>query len=94
MSIEMPAGEVYALANSLRASAGTAEEIAVRLPDPGDVGAPLRVAVEVFLGSHRTAGRALAGELRWLGDAVAAVADSWLTFDGTLLDRAGGPRVR
>jgi hypothetical protein len=52
------------------------------------------VAGEVFLDSHRTAGRALAGELRWLGDAVAAVADSWLTFDGTLLDRAGRARVR
>jgi hypothetical protein len=93
MSIEMPAGEVYALANSLRASAATAEEIAVRLAQPGDVGASLRVAVEVFLDSHRTAGRALAGELQWLGDTVAAVADSWLTFDGTLLGRTGRARV-
>ncbi len=91
MSIEMPAQEVYGLANALRASAGTAEEVVARLRDPGDVGAPLRTAVEAFLDGHRTAGGALAGELGWLGDAVAAVADSWLTLDCSVL--AGSDRA-
>ena len=93
MSIEMPAAAVYALAHSLSGSAGTAAEIAVRLHDPGDVGPLLRAAVEGFLDSHRTAGRALAGELEWLGDTVAAVADSWLMFDGTVLAAPDGARL-
>jgi hypothetical protein len=91
MSIEMPAREVYGLAHALRASAGTAEEIVARLRNPGDVGTPLRTAVEAFLDSHRTAGGALGGELHWLGDTVAAVADSWLALDGTVL--AGSDRA-
>jgi hypothetical protein len=90
MSIEMPAREVYGLARALRAAAGTAEEIVARLSDPGDVGVPLQTAVEAFLDSHRTAGRALGGELQWLGDTVAAVADSWLTLDGSLLAGTDG----
>jgi hypothetical protein len=92
MSIEMPAHEVYGLANALRASAGTAQEFSVRLREPGDVG-PLIVAVEAFLDSHRTAGRALEGELQWLGDTVAAVADSWLTLDGAVLAGPGRARL-
>jgi len=90
MSIEMRAREVYALANTLRVSAGAAEEIAARLHDPGNVGPALGVAVEAFLDSHRTAGRALAGELQWLGGTVAAVADSWLAFDGAVLGSPDG----
>ena len=93
MSIEMPAHEVYGLANALRASAGTAQEVVVHLPEPGDVGHGLTSAVEAFLDSHRTAGRALEGELQWLGDTVAAVADSWLTFDGTVLAGPGRARL-
>ena len=89
MSIEMPAAEVYALAHSLRGSAATAAEISTRLHEPGDVGPLLRAGVEAFLDSHRTAGRALAGELQWLGDTVASVADSWLMLDGTVLAPAG-----
>jgi hypothetical protein len=85
MSIEMSANEVYGLANALRASASVAEEIAPRLDSPGDVGVPLREAVEAFLDGYRLAGRALAGELRWLGDTVAAVADSWLELDATVI---------
>ena len=53
-----------------------------------------RAAVEAFLDSHRMAGRALAGELQWLGDTVAAVADSWLAFDGTVLAASGRARAR
>jgi hypothetical protein len=92
MSIQMPAAEVYALANTLRATVGTAEEVAARLDHPGDVGA-LQTAAEAFLESHRTTGRALAGELQWLGDTVAAVADSWLGFDGTILASYGRARA-
>jgi hypothetical protein len=94
MSIEMPATEVYGLANALRASARVAEEIAPRLDHPGDVGDPLRGAVEAFLDSHRAAGRALAGELQWLGDTVAAVADSWIEFDAVVVPRVGRASVR
>ena len=93
MSIEMPAHEVYGLANALRAAAGTAQDIVVRLREPGDVGPRLTAAVEAFVDTHRTAGRALEGELQWLGDTVAAVADSWLTFDGSLLAGPGRARL-
>ena len=31
------------------------------------------------------------GELSWLGDTVAAVADSWLRLDGTLLSGVVAP---
>jgi hypothetical protein len=46
--------------------------------------------VDAFVDSHRAAGRAIAGELTWLGDTVAGVADSWLRLDGSLLGRHGG----
>jgi hypothetical protein len=92
MSIEMPAPEVYALANTVRGAVGDAEEIGVRLPETPHVGRGLHAAVETFLESHRAAGRALAGELAWLGDTVAAVADSWLHLDGSLLAPHGQVR--
>ena len=85
----MPAAEVHALAGTLREAAGRAEEIAPFLDDAGDVGGTLQPAVEAFLDSHRTAGRALAGELGWLGATVAAVADSWLALDRGLLASGG-----
>jgi hypothetical protein len=93
MSIEMPAAEVYRLANTLRGAAGAAEDIGVRLRDTPRVGGGLETAVEIFLDSHRAAGRALVGELAWLGDTVAAVADSWLRLDGTLLASTGRARA-
>jgi hypothetical protein len=93
MSIEMPAAEVYALADTLRGAVGDAEEITIRLRDaPPELGPGLQVAVASFLESHRAAGRALAGELAWLGGTVAAVADSWLTLDGSLLAPSGRAR--
>jgi len=92
MSIEMPAAEVYRLANTLRGAAGAAEDIGARLRDPGDAGG-VQSAVETFLESHRAAGRALVGELAWLGDTVAAVADSWLHLDGTLVPSHGRARA-
>ncbi len=85
MSIEMPASEVHALAGTLRGAAAHAEEVAPRLDGAGDVGELLQPGVEAFLDSHRTAGRALASELQWLGDAVAAVADSWFELDAAVL---------
>jgi hypothetical protein len=91
MSIEVRAPELYALADTLRRSSRIAEEVAARLRDTPDVGGGLNGAVEGFLDSHRTAGRALAGELEWLGATVAAVADSWLGLDRDLL--ADGGRV-
>jgi hypothetical protein len=33
------------------------------------------------------------GELAWLGDTVAAVADSWLQLDGTLMPSHGRARA-
>jgi len=93
MSIEMPAAEVRAMADTLRGAAADAEEIGARLDRAGDVGDALQPAVEVFLDSHRTAGRALAGELAWLGATVAAVADSWLALDRGLLASRGRAAV-
>ena len=77
------------MAGTLRGAAGDAEEIAARLHGAGDVGDDLQPAVEAFLDSHRTAGRALAGELAWLGATVAAVADSWVALDRGLLASPG-----
>ena len=91
MSIEMPAAEVFALAGELRARAENAVEAASRLGGLADVGGSLQPTIEAFLVSSRTAGRAMAGELRWLGDTVAAVADSWLDLDGSLLARLRRP---
>jgi hypothetical protein len=93
MSIEMPAAEVRAMADTMRGAAADAEEIGARLDRAGDVGDALQPAVEAFLDSHRTAGRALAGELAWLGATVAAVADSWLALDRGLLASRGRAAV-
>jgi hypothetical protein len=89
MSIEMPPAELRALAGTLRGAAETAEEIPARLVGAGNVGDDLQPAVEAFLDGHRTAGRALAGELGWLGATVAAAADSWLDLDRGLLASRG-----
>ena len=94
MDIEMPALEVYALADGLRSTAAEAEEAQHRLGVPPSVGGPLQPAVEAFLLSHRTAAQALAGELRWLGGTISSVADSWLALDGDLLARVRRPDVR
>jgi hypothetical protein len=85
MTIKIYAPEVFALADMLRNSSGDAEAIAVGLDGTPLVGGGLQAAVDGFLESHRTAGRALAGELQWLGSTFAAVADSWLQRDRALL---------
>jgi hypothetical protein len=89
MSIEMPAAEVHDLAGTVRGAAANAEEIGARLDRAGNVGEVLQPAVEVFLDSYRTAGRAMAGELAWLGATIAAVADSWMALDRGLLASRG-----
>ena len=91
MSIELPAPEVYGLADALRRGADEAAEAATRLGDPGDVGGSLQSAVEAFISGSRTAAQALDGELRWLGDTVSAVADSWLALDGSMSSRLRHP---
>jgi hypothetical protein len=93
MSIEIRALEVHALAAVLRDAAGEADWIGVRLAGSPAVGGPLQPAVEAFLDCHRTAGSALAGELRWLGSAVAGAADSWVRLDGGVVAPAGRPRA-
>jgi hypothetical protein len=93
MDIEIRALEVHALAAILRATAGEADQIGVRLAGTPVVGGGLQSAVEAFLECHRTTGLALAGELRWLGSTVAGVADSWTRLDGTLMAPAGRMRA-
>jgi hypothetical protein len=93
MSIEMPAAELYALANMLRGSAADAEEIGGRLEGTPQVGGGLQPAVDAFLENHRMAGRALAGELQSLGSDIAAVADSWLRLDTAILAPYGRARA-
>ncbi|MGY1602778.1 hypothetical protein [Geodermatophilus sp. SYSU D00815] len=89
MTIEVPPEQLYALADALRAQGDEADDVAARLaPAPVPAG-PLAAAVEAFLEAHRTAGTAVAGELRRLAGAVAAVTDSWLGLDGSLLPVPG-----
>lgn len=89
MSIEMPAAEVRGLASVLLGSVPDAEEIASLLGRPPQVGGPLQGPVDAFVESHRAAGAAVAGELRWLGSTVSAVADSWLRLDAAIVSTHG-----
>ena len=93
MSIEIRALEVDALAAAVRDAAGEADWIGVRLAGAPAVGGPLQPAHDAFLDCHRTAGLALAGELRWLGSTIAAVADSWTRLDGALVAPAARMRA-
>ena len=92
MSIDIQAHEVHALAAGLRESAGEADRVRVGLADPPRVDGPLQPAAEAFVESSRTAGRALAGELRWLASTIAAAADSWTRLDAVVVPPAGRPR--
>ena len=93
MTIKIYVPEVLALADMLRNSSGDAEEIAVGLDGAPRIGGSMQSAVEGFMESHRTAGRALAGELQWLGSTFAAVADSWLQLDRALVKPYGRATV-
>lgn len=90
MTIEVPPGEVYALADAVAAQAGVADEAVGRLAAaPDRVGGPLEVEVAGFLQLHGLAAAALAGELRWLGGTISAVVDSWLGLDRSVLAARG-----
>jgi hypothetical protein len=84
MVIEVLPEQLHALAGVLDAASARAAQ-AGRAVDPAPVGGPLGTAVLGFTETVRTAGSCLAGELSWLGGAVAAAADSWLHLDGSLL---------
>jgi hypothetical protein len=94
MSIEVPPDELYALADRLRAQGAEAAEVTDRLRGVPGVGGPLGPGADAFLLAHRVAADALAGELRWLGSAVTAVADSWLGLDGSVLGAPNHPVPR
>jgi hypothetical protein len=87
-TLRVPPEEVYALAAGLGEQAYPADDVAARLAGAPAVGGPLQAALEDLFTCHRTAARAVAGELRWLGTTISAVVDSWLDLDGSLL----GPR--
>jgi len=88
MAIEVVPAQLYALAGVLEAGSVRAAQAAGAV-DGADVGGPLGAAVAGFCEAARTAGSCLAGELTWLGGAVAATADSWLRLDGSLRPLAG-----
>lgn len=89
MAIDVPAAELYALADALRAQGAAAGEVTGWFSGISAVGGPLQPAVEAFLAAQRTGAEALAGELGWLGSTVAAVTESWLRLDGSLLAPRG-----
>jgi hypothetical protein len=89
MTIEVPPGQLHALSDALRAQGALAEEVTRRLAAAPVGTGPLAGPAEAFLEATRAAGAAVAGELGWLGAAVAAVADSWLGLDGWLLAPRG-----
>lgn len=88
-TIDVPPEKVSALAAHLSAQADLAEEVAGLLRAPAEVGGPVQPALDDLLLCHRTAAHALAGEFRWLGSTIAAVVDSWLGLDGSLLAPRG-----
>jgi hypothetical protein len=86
MPIEVVPAELYALAAVLQAAADSGDRAAAGVPD-GPVAGAVGEALQAFGETLRTAAGCLAGELRWLGTAVAGAADSWLGLDGSLLPR-------
>ncbi|MBB3678032.1 Flp pilus assembly protein TadG [Modestobacter versicolor] len=88
MAIEVVPEQLHALAGALDAASTSAARAAAALAtDP--VGGPVGEAVAAFCEGTGAAGRCLAGELGWLGRAVAAAADSWLGLDAGLLPVPG-----
>ncbi|MCZ2827962.1 hypothetical protein O2W14_03815 [Modestobacter sp. VKM Ac-2986] len=88
MAIEVLPAQLYALATVLDGASVRAARAGTAV-DPAPVGGPLGPAVLGFAETVRTVGGALAGELSWLGDVVAATADSWMHLDGSLLPARG-----
>jgi hypothetical protein len=89
MTIQVPPEQLYALAAALRGQGEEADDVAARLAGVPEVSGPLAAAAGAFVEAHRVAGGAVAGELRWLGGAIAATADSWLGLDGSVLAPRG-----
>lgn len=88
MAIEVVPAQLYALAGVLDGAAVQAAR-AGTAPADDPVGGPLGPSVAGFCETVGTAGRCLAGELTWLGEAVTAAADSWLGLDERLLPVLG-----
>ena len=84
-TIEVPADQLYRLAATLADLSGAARQTGIELSGAPAVGQGLQTTIEGFLGDHRTAAQALAGELQWLADTVGAVARSWAQLDHDLL---------
>ena len=89
MVIEVVPAEVYALAAVLDAAADQAARSAAAVPGGGTGGGAVGPAVAAFCETVATAGACLAGELRWLGGAVGAAADSWAGLDSSVLPARG-----
>ena len=88
MAIQVLPEQLHALAAVLDGASVRAAQAGAAV-DPAAVGGPLGAAVTGFTETVCTTGGALAGELSWLGGAVAATADSWLHLDGSLLPARG-----
>jgi hypothetical protein len=88
-TIDVPADRLYQLAATLADLAGLAHQLDADLAGAPQVGRSLQATIEGFLGDHRTAAQALAGELHWLADTIGAVARSWVLMDRRLLADGG-----
>lgn len=93
MVIEVVPTRLYAVARVLEAASARAGQIGAAGGGAG-VGGPLGPAVAGLHETVAAAGGCLAGELAWLGSAVAAAADSWHQLDGELLAGRGAARPR
>jgi hypothetical protein len=91
--IRVPVAEVRALGAALGAQAGEADGVAAVLAGAPSPGPALRAAAEDLLGCQRAAAGALAGELRWLGATITAVAASWERLDTGLLGPVSSGRA-
>jgi len=88
-TIDVPADQLYRLAAALEDLAGVAHQLDTGLAGAPPVARSLQATIEGFLGDHRTAARALAGQLHWLGDTIGAVARSWVRLDREVLADGG-----
>ena len=93
MTIEVPPGQLYDLADELTATSSTVAAVPARLGD-GAVGGDVEPALVSFCAAAAAAATLVAGELDWLGTTIAAVADAWLGLDGSLLAPPGGVVAR
>ena len=88
MSIEVPVLEVFGAADRLRAASVRGADAAAHLVCP-DAAGGVSSALEDFLAAFAEVARALGIETDLLGEAAAAVAQSWVTLDRDLIARRG-----